>query len=81
MMLLVPTKRDRRRAESPTGSWTTDPDDKLYTVADLDRTPLQRLSRRTRYRLVSSGGLPALTINKRHYITKAAVIELLRRRE
>jgi hypothetical protein len=80
-MLLVAPKRGHRRAESPNGTWSTDSDDTLYSVRDLDRTPLGRLSRRTRYRLVSSGELPALTINGRHYVSKSAVIELLRRRE
>ena len=80
-MLLVAPKRSHRRAESPSGTWTTDPDDQLYSVGDLDRTPLGRLSRRTRYRLVSSGDLPVLTINGRHYVSKSAVLALLRRRE
>ena len=89
LALLNDHRRDNRQtetseeswAETSEGSWATDPVDKLYSVRDLDLTPLRRLSRRTRYRLVSSGDLPALTINGRHYVSKAAVIELLRRRE
>lgn len=89
LALLNEHRRDNRQtetseeswAETSEGSWATDPVDKLYSVRDLDLTPLRRLSRRTRYRLVSSGDLPALTINGRHYVSKAAVIELLRRQE
>jgi len=89
LALLNDHRRDNRQAETlegrwaetSEGSWATDPVDKLYSVRDLDHTPLRRLSRRTRYRLVSSGDLPALTINGRHYVSKAAVIELLRRRQ
>jgi hypothetical protein len=77
-MLRMVTKRSTRRVEAPITTWTTDPDDQLYTIADLDRTPLGRMSRRTRYRLVSNGQLATITINGRHYITKAAVLNLLK---
>lgn len=76
------------RRETPDGArrraartWDADSDDTLYSIPDLDATPLGRLSRRTRYQLISSGDLEALTINGRHCVTRSAVIALLRRRE
>lgn len=80
-VLLVVAKREQRRAGTLAAKWQTDPDDQLYTIADLDRTPLGRLSRRTRYRLVRAGQLAAITINGRHFIPKTSVVDLLKLRE
>ena len=62
-------------------TWETDSDDRLYSIAELDGTPLGFLPRRTRYRLVSKGELPALTIGRRRYVRRAAVRLFLELRE
>jgi hypothetical protein len=59
-------------------AWTNAPQDQLFTVPELDDTPLRAIPRRTRYALISSGALESVVVGERRYVTKAAISNFIR---
>lgn len=58
--------------------WIDAPQDQLFTVPDLDNTPLRAIPRRTRYALIASGALESVIVGDRRYVTKAAISNFIR---
>jgi len=54
-------------------SWDHDSDDTLYSVTEFDRTPLARLCRGARYRLIASGALPSVRIGRHVFVRRGAI--------
>lgn len=70
-----------RKPKSPADGWDDASDDELYSLSDLDRTPLAILRRRARYALVNTGMLPVIVVGKRRYVRRGAIREYLRANE
>ena len=54
-------------------SWEHDSDDTLYSVTEFDRTPLARLCRGARYRLIASGALPTVRVGRHIFVRRGAI--------
>jgi hypothetical protein len=59
--------------------WDELPDDTLFSIRGLDRTPLAAVPRRSRYALIRSGRLPCVLIGARLYVTAGAIRTLVAR--
>jgi len=62
-------------------AWENAPSEFLYSVAQLDATPLATLARRTRYYLIARGEIPAVAVGASRFVTKRAILDFIRRHE
>ena len=67
----------QQQQQLSSAEWSRLPDETLFGVSDLGKTPLSVIPNRTLYALIATGALGSVPIGSRRFVTKRAICEFI----